>query len=249
MESVRTALRVLERISEDGQAGLSELARSLGEPKSTIQRNLLTLHEAGWIKPIHLHGRRGWALSAKVASLARRLEPAKGLRDHALVVMEQLRDETLETIHLTILDGDRAVLIERLDSPQTLRTVRALGSSAPLHVTSNGKAMLSRFAKPALDAYLRRKLEVVTERTLTDPAALERNLLEAKLKGYALGDGEADLEVRAVASPITLAADEPIAAMSISCPASRFPDSKIEAYGGLIRAAALKVSADIAKVI
>jgi IclR family acetate operon transcriptional repressor len=107
--------------------------------------------------------------------------------------------------------------------------------------------MLSRFAKPALDAYLGRKLEVVTPRTLSDPTALAHNLLEAKAKGYALGDGEVDLEVRAVASAITIDGGEPIAAMSISCPATRFPDSKIETYGELIRAAASRVSADIAK--
>jgi IclR family acetate operon transcriptional repressor len=61
MESVRTALRVLERVGELGQAGLSELARALGEPKSTIQRDLMALHAAGWIRPVEKHGRRGWA--------------------------------------------------------------------------------------------------------------------------------------------------------------------------------------------
>jgi IclR family acetate operon transcriptional repressor len=246
MESVRTALRVLERVGELGQAGLSELARALGEPKSTIQRDLMALHAAGWIRPVEKHGRRGWALSAKVATLARRVEPARGLREQALAAMEGLRERTRETVHLTILDGERVVLIERLDSPQTLRTVRPLGASAPLHATSNGKAILSRLPQAALDAYLARPLAAVTARTLTDPAALARSLAEARRAGYALGDRELDPEVRAVAAAIVSETGEPIAAMSISCPASRFPDALVESYGALVREAAAQVSAALA---
>src|SRR5580693_6872120 len=158
MESVKTALRVLEQVAKMGQKGVSELARALGEPKSTVQRNLLTLHEAGWIKPLDQHGRRGWMLSTKVVSLARTLEPVTGLRMHALPVLEKLREVTRETIHLTILDGDRVVLIERLDSPQALRTVRPLGGAGPLHASSNGKAMLAHLAAPRRHAYLAQPL-------------------------------------------------------------------------------------------
>src|SRR5580658_2412813 len=176
MESVKTALKVLELVAETGQGGVSELARRLGEPKSTVQRNLLTLHEAGWIKPVERGGRRGWALSAKVLSLARKLQPAADLREQALPIMDELRDATRETIHLTLLDGDRVVLIERLDSPQTLRTVRPLGSVVALHAASNGKAILANLPATRRQAYLARPLERFTPRTLTDPRALEAEL-------------------------------------------------------------------------
>jgi DNA-binding IclR family transcriptional regulator len=247
MESVKTALKVLEQVAETGQGGVSELARVLGEPKSTIQRNLLTLHEAGWIKPIDRHGRRGWALSTKVLSLARRLQPVAGMRGHALPIMEDLRGATRETIHLTILDGDRVVLIERLDSPQTLRTVRPLGGGGPLHATSNGKAILANLPAARRQAYLAGTLQRFTSRTLTDPEALDAQLKEIRRDGYALGDGEIDVEVRAVAAAITLESGEPVAALSISCPASRFPDDKIEAYGELVSRAAARISRAIAK--
>jgi DNA-binding IclR family transcriptional regulator len=242
MESVKTALKVLEQVAEAGQRGVSELARALGEPKSTVQRNLVTLHEAGWIKPVDRHGRRGWTLSAKVLSLARKLEPVSGLRMHALPVMEELRDTTRETIHLTIPDGDRIVLIERLDSPQTLRTVRPLGGGGPLHATSNGKAILANLPAAKRQAYLERTLRRFTSRTLTDPQALDAELTKIRRDGYSLADGEIDIEVRAVAAAITVESGEPVAALSISCPASRFPDDKIEAYGALVRRAARRIS-------
>jgi IclR family acetate operon transcriptional repressor len=243
MDSVKTALKVLEQIGTAGQAGVSDLARAVGEPKSTIQRDLVTLYEAGWIRPVDLQGRRRWTLSTKVLALARRFQPALRLREHALPVMEELRTLTQETIHLTLRDGDRVVLIERLDSPQTLRTVRQLGSRTPLHAASNGKAVLAHLTDAERAAYLGRPLQAFTPRTLTDPAALERDLATIRSRGYSLGDGELDLDVRAVAAAIRLETGEPVAALSISCPALRFPDERIGEYGEWVRQAAARIAA------
>jgi IclR family acetate operon transcriptional repressor len=243
MDSVKTALKVLEQVGIAGQAGVSELARAIGEPKSTIQRDLVTLHEAGWIRPIDLQGRRRWTLSSKVLALARRFQPALRLREQALPVMEDLRTLTRETIHLMLREGNRVVLIERLDSPQTLRTVRQLGASTPLHAASNGKAVLAWLSGPERAAYLARPLQAFTPRTLTDPAALERNLETIRSRGYALGDRELDIDVRAVAAAIRLETGEPVAALSISCPAFRFPDEKVAEYGEWVRQAAERIGA------
>jgi len=243
MDSVKTALKVLEQVGIAGHVGVSELARAVGEPKSTIQRDLVTLHEAGWIRPVDLHGRRRWTLSSKVLALARRFQPALRLREHALPVMEELRDLTRETIHLMLREGNRVVLIERLDSPQTLRTVRQLGASTPLHAASNGKAVLAYLTEAERAAYLARPLQAFTPRTLTDPAAVERDLEKTRSRGYSLGDGELDLDVRAVAAAIRLETGEPVAALSISCPAFRFPDDKVGQYGEWVSRAAARIGA------
>ena len=47
MDSVRLALTLVEHIATHGPAGVSALARDLDEPKSTVQRSLETLHQAG----------------------------------------------------------------------------------------------------------------------------------------------------------------------------------------------------------
>jgi IclR family transcriptional regulator, acetate operon repressor len=242
MESVKTALRVLELVGESGQAGVSDLARATGEPKSTVQRNLVTLHEAGWIRPVEEGKRRRWTLSPRVLLLARRLQPVERLRGQALAVMERLRDRTLETIHLTLRDGNLVVLIERLDSPRTLRTVRQLGDAAPLHMNSTGKSILAHLSDAEQAAYLKQRLSAPTPRTLVDPEALSRDLTLIRQRGFAFNNGELDLEVRAVGASIRLETGEPIAAVSISCPAARLPDSLVEAYGALVRDAAADIS-------
>ena len=249
MDSVRLALTLVEHIAASGPAGVSALARDLNEPKSTVQRSLETLHQAGWLSaaPDPIEGRkRSWSLTSKLTSLKRDAGRAR-LRDAALEQMERLRQQTRETIHLMAPEGQTVVLIERLDSPQTLRTVRQLGATTPLHAASNGKAVLAWLSPAERAAYLARPLPAFTPRTLTDPAALERDLEAIRARGYSLSAGELDLDVRAVAAAIRLASGEPIAALSISCPALRFPDEKTSQYGDWVRQAAARISVALAE--
>lgn len=241
MESVKTALHVLELVAEAGAVGVSEIARRAGEPKSTIQRNLTTLHEAAWIRPVDSGARRKWTLSTKVVVLAARVEAFPHLRQVALPVMEELRSRTQETVHLVLREGDHVVLIERLDSPQALRTVRALGSRAPLYVTANGKAVLSCLADAERDRYLSRDRKAWTKNTLTDRAHIESHLEMIRTQGYAFSDGELDLNVRAIAAPICTPDGEPVASLSISCPATRLPDELVARYGALAKKAAKRI--------
>ena len=247
MESVKTALRVLELIAQSGSSGVSDLARALDEPKSTVQRNLVTLHEAGWIRPTEPGLRRRWMLTTKVLMVARQLQLAPYIRDAALPVMDRLRTRTGETIHLVLREGERAVLIERLDSPQPLRTVRPLGASAPLHLNSNGKAILANLPEPEQAAYLARPLEALTPKSISDPVALGLELERTRKRGYAVNDGELDPHIRAVAAPIRSAAGQVFASLSISCPAQRLPDTLIDAYGEMVRAAGAEISVAIAR--
>lgn len=243
MESVKTALQVLELVAEAGEIGVSELARRAGEPKTTIQRNLLTLHEAGWIRAVEEGTRRKWTLSAKLVVLAARVEAFPHLREVALPFMDELRHQTQETIHLTLREGRQVVLIERLDSPQALRTVRALGSRAPLHMTANGKAVLARLSDAERERYLAQSLKAWTPHTLTDPKQLAKELIAIRAQGYAFNDGEMDVNVRAVAASICPNGGVPMAALSISCPAARLPDDLVRRYGVLVKKTAKRIEA------
>lgn len=49
MQVVNTALRILEAVAAQQPVGVSELARSLDLPKTTVHRGLKALEKAGWI--------------------------------------------------------------------------------------------------------------------------------------------------------------------------------------------------------
>lgn len=245
MESVKAALRVLELVAEHRGVGVSELARVTGDPKTTVQRQLTTLHEAGWITPLQQGARRRWVLSSKLPLIALKSDQFSTLRTAALPVMEKLREATRETVHLTVREDQHIILIERLDSPQTIRIVRAIGSRAPLHVAANGKAILAQMTTAEVDAYLARDLESWTDRTVSDPASIRGNLARISEAGYAFGDGELDLNVRTVAAAVTQEDGAPIGSISLSCPAFRLTDDLVEGYGNLVKDAAAEIGREV----
>ncbi|WP_379730084.1 IclR family transcriptional regulator [Ferrovibrio xuzhouensis] len=244
MESVKTALRVLEAVVESQLIGVSELARKLQEPKTTIQRCLTTLHDAGYVRPVD-GTRRRWAVTNRLLLLSKSADPEPRLREIALPVMRWLRDETRETIHLMVPEGGEVVLIDRLDSPQPVRTVRQLGAHAPLHVASNGKAALAAMNEAEREAYIRNPLVSWTKRTITDADRLRQEIAKVRELGYAVSFGELDPEVHAVAAAILNSEGKPIATMSVSCPASRLPIELIPKYGVMVAKAAAEISRNL----
>ena len=166
MDSVKSVLRIIEAVATSPEIGVSDLSRQLQQPKTTVQRGLMTLHEAGWIRPTN-EPRRRWKITSKLFMLSRSAETEARLRRAALPVMQSLRDETQETTHLMVREERHLVLIERVDSPLALRTVRDLGSRSPLHTSANGKAYLAYLTAREQEDYLSGKLSAA-DRELED---------------------------------------------------------------------------------
>lgn len=246
MDSVRNALTALEIVAQTPGMGVSEIARRMQVPKSTVQRSLKALDNGGWIVPAGNGRRTGWTASPRLLALINAIDPAPGLREAALPHMRHLRDKTGETIHLMAPFRGEAVLIERLDSTQHLRTVRQLGTRVPLHVASNGKAVLAAMTDREVDAYLAGPLIAWTPRTLTDPDAIRADIAAVRACGYAISRGELDPDVHAVAAAIIGREGRPIGSLSISCPATRLPEERILIYGPMIAAAAGNIAHDLA---
>lgn len=236
MNSVKTALRVLEAVAAQQPAGLSDLARRLGLPKSTVQRCLATLDEAGWIRPGGRELTR-WVVTGRAFSVGSQVANTRNLREIALPALSALQEATLETIHLMVPDGDEMVLIERLDSAYELRTFKPLGSRAPLHATSNGKAVLAHLPEDEREAYLAARLKPVTANTLTDPDELRARLAEIRARGYAINVEEMHDGVTSVGAAI-LDGGRPAASLSISGPSSRITPDKHTDYGTRVTTAA-----------
>jgi IclR family acetate operon transcriptional repressor len=241
MRSVRTALRVLECVAEHQPAGVGELSRALGVPKSSVQRVLRTLGAAGWIRPAHGEGTR-WVLTGRARRVGRLASEENSIREAAMGAMERLRAETGETVHLMVPDGPRAVLIERLETSNPVRIVLALGSSAPLHGSSNGKAILAWLPAGEAEATLDGELPRYTDTTIVDWDRLAAELAEIRRRGYATNNGEWRADIAAVAAAVVGPDGRPVASLSISTPINRMPPDLATRYGALVAAAARQVS-------
>jgi len=238
MQVVKNVLRVLEALGRREPRTLTELHRELALPKTTAHRLLGALAEGGWARS----GDDGWRLTPRAAVLGARAASAGGLRELALPAMEALRERTGEAIHLTVPEEGHVVLIERLDSPQAVRTHNPIGARAPLHASANGKAVLATLPPEALEALLRRGTAAFTESTVTDPDRLRFELARVRARGFAVNRGEFVPDVAALAAAVTDPEGCAVAAISISAPLHRLPDDRVEAWGPEVVATAREVS-------
>lgn len=242
VRAVTTALLVLETVAEQQPCGLSDLARRLDLPKTTVQRALITLAEAGWIRLDNQDVTR-WVLAGKAFTVGSKVGRGGGLRDLALPVLNRLQVAVGETIHLMVPDGDEMVLIERLDSAHAVRTFQPLGARAPLHASSNGKSVLAYLPDVEIERYLAHTLPAVTRYTTTDAWRLRDELRRIRLCGYAIADEELNEGIVAVAACIRPNTERPIGSLSISAPKARVPRRLYRAYGDQVAAAAGEIAA------
>ena len=233
MQVVVTALRILEAVAAQQPVGVSELARSLDLPKTTVQRGLKALASAGWIRAGQAEPTR-WVLTTRPLTVARHTSERGGLREVVMEAMEQLRQETQETIHLAVLEGDRMVVVERLDSPMVVRSSYPLGFSAPVHASSTGKAYLSCLSVTDIEALLPSRLPGYTDTTFRSRRALLAEIDEIRHLGYASNRGELRSDIGSVAAPIRHTDGRPGAAISISAPIHRIPEHERPRLGALV---------------
>jgi IclR family acetate operon transcriptional repressor len=208
-------------------------------PKSTARRSLTALADIGWIQP---RSDSRWGLGDRIRELSDLVDDLAQLREASLPVLGQLNGDTLETVHLTVREANGMRLVERLDSKHPLRFVKAIGSRSPLHASSSGKSVLARLSAAELDDYLDLGLSGVTTHTLTDRAALLRDLKDVRERGYAIADQELTDGVVSVAACITSERGIPIAAVSVSAPAGRLPADLRHGYGAKVVRVAAEIS-------
>src|SRR3712207_7912270 len=118
---------------------LSQLSRRSGLPLAPTHRLAADL-VAGRLLVRRGDGR--YEIGARMWRLGL-LAPATDLPELALPHLQDLVAATGHTVHLAVLDGASALVIERLAGTKTIPTRHSPGSRLPLHCTAVGKALLA----------------------------------------------------------------------------------------------------------
>jgi IclR family acetate operon transcriptional repressor len=230
-----SALRVLgvvEQIAAHQPIGVSALARLLGEDKSAVQRAVMTLADAGWIRTAPDPPAR-WELSAHIFTIAHMPHSANDLRQRARRTLEALRDETAETVFLAIPDIGRFIVIEVAESPHTLRAALRVSEIISIHRTATARAVLPYLSPERLATILGR--EVLAPADLAEFGA-------TRARGFGLSADGVMLGSTIVAAPIFDSDGQPIASIGVSGPSERITPDRHASFGALAVAAALSLS-------
>lgn len=243
MQVVRVSLAILGRVALEQPIGPSALARALNLPKSTVQRHLKLLAEEGWLVPA-ADATQKWQMGPAAQELARRAPTELGLRDVALPVMRRLAESSLETVYLAVPTGDTAVLIERVDSPQPVRTYNPLGTQIPLHGPATGKAILAHLTPETQARFIASALPAFTPHTVQG-GQLREQLQRIRVDGFAVNVGEWRSDVVGIASPILDGEGRPLCSIGISMPVSRHDPARLAEWGSATAHAAAAILAAV----
>jgi IclR family acetate operon transcriptional repressor len=238
MKSVLRTLEIVKLVSDHQPIALNELTKMLDIPKSTIQRTLVTLKEAGWLQNSSPTSTK-WEISHRILEIRPLALRGGRLYAAAQQPMTELRDATNETIHFCVPSGDEgAVLIARVDCDQAVRTYNPLGEVSPYATTATGKSLMAYFPASRVQQILDATPEAQFERAHTDRAQVLSQLEQVREQGFALNMREYRPGVCAVAAPVFDENGQPIASICISMPEVRFDESRVQEWSTLAKYAA-----------
>ncbi len=244
---VRTVVRVVRLLAHllahPGGASLAELTEARGLRKSTTWRLLNSLL-AGECICQDPPSRRYRIDPVFWLRRARLLRSAGSLADAAKAALQELAEDTGATAAMGMpdRDGRHSVTYQFAlpDSPLCWRVQHS--PSAPLHATAAGKVCLSGQPRVAVNDYMRRGLTAVTERTITSPDALLRELESVRRNGYAVSQGEWSAGASAISVPVRDSAGNLVAAVTIICLTDALTESEIRRHLPRLRQAADRMS-------
>ena len=200
--SVKKAFQILKLISDsEGGLGISDLAKRLEIGKSTVHGITSALEALGTI--IRDPKTKRYILGLTLLELGRAAYSQIELKDLVRPIMEDLMEETQESVFVGVLNGERVTILDIVESKQDLKMTSTRGTTVPLLAGAVGKVLLATMSdEKAREIIGKRELYRYTENSITDPEAYLQAVRIAREKGYATDYEEYILGVRAVASPI-----------------------------------------------
>ena len=244
VQSIERAVAILRAFSrEEEELGVTELSRQLSLHKSTVSRLLASLQREGLVEenPDTRKYRLGMTLVTFGGLVLQRLDVTQAARP----LMQALSNTTQETVTLAVKDGDEAVNIAQVPSPQMVKHIEWIGRRRPLHCTAVGKVLLAYMPVVELKTIISRGLQRYTPNTIIDPELLCQELAQVSEQGYATAREEFEIGLNAIAAPIHNHTEEVVAAISVSGPAFRLSPDRFASMAEHIQRSALALSRQI----
>ncbi|MEF8782501.1 MAG: IclR family transcriptional regulator [Haloarculaceae archaeon] len=225
IKAVERAAAIIDTIEDDGPVGVSNLAAELGISKGTAHTYLSTLERE------RLLARSGdeYRLSLRYLSLAERLKSRIDIYNLAKNEVDKLAAETGERAQFAMLEDGLVANVYRAEGEDAIPTTVTVGQYDYPHYIAVGKAMIAHLPEDRLAKIVEETgLPGRTDRTISDREELETHLEMVRERGYAVDDEERARGVRCVGAPLLDDSGGVLGGISISGPAQRMTDDRIE---------------------
>lgn len=241
VQSIDRAVSILKCFSKQRkEMKLSEIADELSLNKSTVHGIISTLKYNGLIDQDE--ETQKYRLGLYLMKLGDTVASSIDIRDIAHPIIKEVSQQLNETVHLSKLDGDELIYLDKVESNQSMRIFTTIGSRMPAYCTGMGKAMLAYIDDEKINNLLSDALEPMTEYTITDKNELLKRLADIREKGYAMDNEENSIGLRCIAAPIFDHKGNAKYAISVSGPTVRMTDKRMENIISIIKDSARKIS-------
>lgn len=242
IQSVGRAFSILEQFSADErELGVTTLAARVGLHKSTCFGLLYTLQELGYIQQNPDTGR--YSLGLKAFELGQLYIQGQDIRQLAKPYLRRLVEQTEETAHLVVMEGLRAVYIDKVEGPHSMTISSRIGRQARMHCSGVGKVLLANMREADRNEVLNNLVFVRnTVHTITDKDVLREHLRQIREQGYAIDAEEIEIGLCCVAAPVFNSRNQAVAAVSVSGPSVRLMGEKLAVFTKQVQETAQEIS-------
>ncbi len=223
--AVIRAFQILECLCSAGRGlRITELTQRTDLNKATIFRMLSTLNNLGYVTKSQETDQ--YQPTMKILSVSHRLLDQYKPRHIAEADIQQLAQDSGQSVHFSVPDGDYTVIVEKVEARAHFRVAFHVGRRARMYATGTGKVFLAFMSPEELAAYLARvPLEALTPHTICDRDELFKVLAEIRANGYARDRQETTPGVGCVAAPIRDFSGQVAAAVSVTGPVTEIDRS------------------------
>lgn len=241
VQSIDRALIVFRLLSEETKATLNVICATTGLPFSTTHRILetLRLHDMVYFDEMD----QTWGVGVEAFRIGQGYARRMSFVDVGREIMRQLTDSTGETSNIAVFENSELVHVSQIETRAPIRAFVPPGSRSHLHASGIGKVLLAYMSRQdALDFMASVDVPKHTMNTVTRIDDLMEQCATIRRRGWAIDDEERFIGMRCIAAPIFNEFGEAIAGLSISGPASRLTDERVEILAPHVRASAADIT-------
>jgi len=230
---------VMETVASHGGMNLSDIARVLNLPKSSISYILHDLERLGYLLR---HQNGGYKLSGKVVELGQTASVISEVQKLAVPVLHRIVERTGLSACLARLDGGEVLMLQKVDAP-AFHLDDYVRPRIDVHATASGKTLLASLPEREREVVVSHVgMRCWTPNTITTLARFSNELQQVRGRGYATDFEEFAHGLRCVAAPIFDPLGKVRASIAVAGRPNQITDSSIPRIGVLVREAARMIS-------
>jgi DNA-binding IclR family transcriptional regulator len=179
--ALEKGLDILEQLAHGGQGqSLLQLASSLGRSASEIYRMLEVLVDRGYLK----RRNSGFTLTLKLFELGMESLPMRDLSQIAAVQMHEVAQRTRQSLHLSMHQDQRLIVVACVHTPEPLGFSVRLGSHFPFRPDRTSARVLTAFAPPEIAAWMIEEMQHNSAPEKLNLRSLKLKLETIRRRGY-----------------------------------------------------------------